>query len=137
MEQDEKSKRNKEEFVKKLYKEEREKLEKLELWKISEKERLYIIKTPIFEKLFEKIIELPSSYDIDGLRDWHRKTLPTIDEVKKAKKEKWDKASPEEKAEYEYQKMLVEHLEEYLKENYKVIPIKDFEGKLQFEPTDK
>lgn len=132
MAQDKKPKMSEGETVKKLYEKERVKLEEMELWKISEKVRLCIIKTPIFKKLYDKITELPPSYDIDGLMALYQKALPNIEEAEKAKMEKWNKTSPEDKAKYQYQKMLVECLKEYLKENYQVSPIRDFKGELRF-----
>lgn len=137
MKQDEKSKRNEEEIVKKLYKNEREKLEKLKLWEISEKEELYAIRKKILESLETEIASLPIWKDAEKLMAVYRKELPAINEVAKTKQELWDKATPKEKAEYEYQKMLVKQLEEYLKKEYKLIPVKDFERKLQFEAIDK
>lgn len=137
MERDEKSKRNEKEIVKKLYKEEREKLDKMPLRKIDEKEKLYSVKEKILKSVETRIKKLFVRGNVEKLVPLCQKELLMISEVTKTRQVLWDKTSSEEKAEYEYQKVLVEYLKECLEENYKVIPIKDFEGKLQFKAIDK
>lgn len=137
MERDGKSKRNEKEIVKRLYKEEREKLEKMELWKIEERVELYTVKAEILKSLQAKIASLPLDKDSGNIMRWYQEDLSMFPKVCQDRGEKFSKVSSDKKAEYEYQKVLVEHLAEYLKKNYELIPGKNIEGKLQFEAIDK